>query len=191
MLDVLSTKMKVDDIDRFEAIAEQQGKTKSGLLRFLVEDYMNSRGTEGGAESTDSSIQAASSGKGLPPEKTDNGSGLSYSTSPSPNKLLPSESPRIVDSVNLNYHDKKVSPAPAPVIIDPPDTANEGDRLDSPLSYKEILPVYQNETDGRPEASNRSSIGKWWLLSLIPPVLWLISHTSIVRDGESRVAEWK
>jgi hypothetical protein len=42
MMKVLSTKLKVDEIDHFAAMAERQGESKSGLLRRLVLDYLQS-----------------------------------------------------------------------------------------------------------------------------------------------------
>ena len=42
MSKVLSTKLKADEIDRFTAMAEQQGRTKAGLLKHLVQDYLSS-----------------------------------------------------------------------------------------------------------------------------------------------------
>ena len=41
---VLSTKLKVDEIDHFEAVAKQQGISKAGLLRHLVQDCLSSAG---------------------------------------------------------------------------------------------------------------------------------------------------
>ena len=187
---VLSTKLKVDEVDRFTAIAEQQGESKAGLLRRLVEDYMNSRGTGGGKESTGSTIQTTSSGKSLPSDKTYNRQGLSYHTSPLPNKPLPSEGFRSKDLISIQGQSHTVSPTPAPVTIGLRDIANEGYRLDLPPPSKESLPVYQNETKGRPEASTKPSTGNGWLLLMIPLVLWLKSHTSIVVDGKSRLIAW-
>ena len=95
MSKVLSTKLKVDEIDQFTAIAEQQGESKAGLLRRLARDCINSGGK-----------------------------------------------------------------------------------------------VDREESVGRPEASNKSSTGKTWLLLMIPIALWLKSHTSIAVDGQSRFITW-
>ncbi len=38
---VLSTKLNVDELDRFTAAAKKQGKSKAGLLRHLVQDYLD------------------------------------------------------------------------------------------------------------------------------------------------------
>ena len=40
MSKVLSTKLAVDEVDRFRAAAEQQGLSKAGLLKNLVEEYL-------------------------------------------------------------------------------------------------------------------------------------------------------
>jgi len=39
MSKVLSTKLAVDEVDRFSAAAEQQGLSKAGLLKNLLLDY--------------------------------------------------------------------------------------------------------------------------------------------------------
>ena len=51
MAKVLSTKLKVDELDRFTALASRQGESKAGLLKSLVLDYMNKGGKLDGAES--------------------------------------------------------------------------------------------------------------------------------------------
>ena len=71
MLKVLSTKLKADDVDRFEVIAEQQGKTKSKLLRCVVQGYLSSSSGEVvKTASIDGSLQTTSSEKRGPLEKT-------------------------------------------------------------------------------------------------------------------------
>ena len=42
MQKVLSTKLELDELDRFTAAAKEQGKSKCKLLRCLVRDYLNS-----------------------------------------------------------------------------------------------------------------------------------------------------
>lgn len=42
MQKVLSTKLDVGELDRFIVVAREQGKSKSGLLRCLVRDYLDS-----------------------------------------------------------------------------------------------------------------------------------------------------
>ncbi len=44
MSKVLSTKLKVDEVERFTAVAEQQGLSKASLLKRLVKGYLNGTG---------------------------------------------------------------------------------------------------------------------------------------------------
>ena len=60
---VLSTKLKTEEIDRFAEMAEQQGKSKSGLLRSIVLDYMDGGSKADKVASTDISNPANSSNK--------------------------------------------------------------------------------------------------------------------------------
>ncbi|MBA7598759.1 hypothetical protein ES703_05781 [subsurface metagenome] len=46
MSKVLSTKLAVDEVDRFSAAAEQQGLSKAGLLKNLVEEYLGGSNEE-------------------------------------------------------------------------------------------------------------------------------------------------
>ena len=41
MQKVLSTKLNLDELDRFTAAAKEQGKSKCKLLRHLVQDYLD------------------------------------------------------------------------------------------------------------------------------------------------------
>ena len=186
----LSTKMRVAEVDRFEAMAKRQGVSKSQLLRRLVEDHMNGKSTGGEKKSTGSTVKTASSGNALPPDKIYNRGGLSYHTGPLPTKPLSSEARRSQGSVSTHLQYHTFSPAPAPVTGGLGDMANEGHHSDSLPSPKESLPVYQSESKGRRKASAKSSIGKGWRLLLIPAGLWLKSHTSIVPDGKSWVIVW-
>ena len=70
MLKVLSTKMKADEVDRFAAMAEQQSKTKSKLLGYLVQGYLNSSGKVDCAVSIDGLLPTTSPKKSAPLEKT-------------------------------------------------------------------------------------------------------------------------
>ena len=65
MLKVLSTKLKVEEIDRFAEMAEQQGESRSGLLRRLVLDYLDGGSKADRVASTGTSNPASSSNKGL------------------------------------------------------------------------------------------------------------------------------
>jgi len=64
MLKVLSTKLKAEEIDRFVEMAEQQGESKSGLVRRLVLDYLNGSSKADRVASTGASNPGNSSNKG-------------------------------------------------------------------------------------------------------------------------------
>ncbi|MFC1893890.1 ribbon-helix-helix domain-containing protein [Chloroflexota bacterium] len=65
MQKVLSTKLKTEEIDRFVEMAEQQGESKSVLVRRLVLDYLDGGSKADGVASTATSNSANSSNKGL------------------------------------------------------------------------------------------------------------------------------
>jgi len=94
MSKVLSTKLRVGDIDRFTAMAKQQGESKSGLLRRLVLDYLKSYGNGDKAAPCGTPHPDKSSERSLPPEKTNNVENVNCHS----NSLLSSE-----DNV-LDYH---------------------------------------------------------------------------------------
>ena len=182
MARVLSTKLKVDELDRFTAMAKQQGKSKAGLLKRLVLDYLNSGGKVDRAESIGRPHPAASSKKGLPLDKTNNSQGISYCTSLLSCKPLSSEALRSKGSVSIHRQSHTASPTPAPVTIGLRDIANEGHHSYSLPSSKESLPVYQNESKGRRKASTKTSTGNGWLLFFILLALWLKSQPSMTID---------
>lgn len=53
MSKVLSTKLAVDEVNRFNTAAEQQGLSKSGLLKHLAKEYLSGSNKE--SKSSDSS----------------------------------------------------------------------------------------------------------------------------------------
>ncbi len=65
MSKVLSTKLKVEEIDRFAEIAKRQGTSKSGLLKRLVLDCLDGGSKGGRVASIDTSDPANSSNKDL------------------------------------------------------------------------------------------------------------------------------
>lgn len=79
MSKVLSTKMKADEVDLFGAMAEQQGKTKSGLLRCVVQGYLSSSGKVDRTASVDGLLPTTSSERSAPLEKTNVVHGLPLS----------------------------------------------------------------------------------------------------------------
>ena len=90
MLKVLSTKLKADDVDRFEAMAEQQGKTKSKLLRCVVQGYLSSSSGEVvKTASIDESLQTTSSEKRGSLEKTNDVDSPTLNQNPTSKDILP------------------------------------------------------------------------------------------------------
>ena len=90
MLKVLSTKLTVDDVDRFTAMAEQQGKTKSKLLRCVVQDYLSSSSGEVvKTASIDGSLQTTSSEKRGPLEKTNDVDSPTLNQNPTSKDIQP------------------------------------------------------------------------------------------------------
>ncbi len=65
MLKVLSTKLEVEEMDRFAEMAEQLGESKSGLARRLLLDYVDGGSKADRVASTGPSNPANSSKKGL------------------------------------------------------------------------------------------------------------------------------
>ena len=81
MLKVLSTKLKADQVDQFTAMAEQQGETKAGLLRRIVQDHLSS-GEADRTASIGGPLLTTSSEKRPPLEKTNDVDGLPLSQNP-------------------------------------------------------------------------------------------------------------
>jgi len=65
MLKVLSTKLTVDEVDRFATMAEKRGESKSGLLKRLTVDHMNDVAKVAGVASVGNPHPAAPSKKDL------------------------------------------------------------------------------------------------------------------------------
>lgn len=82
MSKVLSTKLKEDEVDRFAAMAEQQGKTKSRLLRCVVQGYLSSHSRVDRTPSIDGLLPTTSSEKHVPLEKTNVVNGLPLGQNP-------------------------------------------------------------------------------------------------------------
>ena len=86
---VLSTKLKLDEVDRFAVMAEQQGESKCGLLKRLVLDYLNTGGKANTTTSTERLNPITSSKNSLPLEITNTDDGLPLKQSPSSKRSLP------------------------------------------------------------------------------------------------------
>jgi len=103
MLKVLSAKLKADEVDRFAAIAKQQRKTKSKLLRCVVQDYLSSHSKVDRTASIDELLPTTSSEKRVPLEKTNDVGSLPLS-----------QNPTSKDSLLLHHTDTKGTPETSP-----------------------------------------------------------------------------
>jgi len=163
MLKVLSTKLKLEDVDRFAEMAEQQGESRSGLLRRLVLDYLDGGSKADRVASTGTSNPASSSKKGL----LLHGEGL-HSKCLSPVHCQPQtkmqKSTSAVDS-GLPIHEDVDRPLNPPLL---------------PISRQ---PVYHNAEPGRPATSPKRSSGIGWLIfgGLLVGGLLLESTTAVDR----------
>ncbi len=79
MLKVLSTKLEADEADRFAAMAEQQGMTKSKLLGSLAQGYLSSSDNVDSKAFIDALLPTASLKKSAPLEKTNDVDGTPLS----------------------------------------------------------------------------------------------------------------
>ena len=144
MLDVLSTKLKLEDIDRFAEVAEQQGKTKSGLLRHLVLGYLDGGSKADRGTSTDTSDPANSSNKGL----LIHGEGL-------PSEYLPPI-----------HHQPQTKTQKCTSAVDSGLSIHED--VDRPLNPALLSisrqPAYHNAEPGRSATSPKQSSGIGWLI---------------------------
>ncbi len=156
---VLSTKLKLEDIDRFAEIAKQQGESKSGLLRRLVLDCLDGGSKGDRAVSTDTSDPANSSNKGLLIQ----GEGLEY---------LP-----------LVHHQPQTKTQKCTSVADSSLPIHEG--VERPLNPALLSmgrqPVYHNAKPGRPATSPKQSSGKGWIIagSIAAYILWSESKTAV------------
>ncbi len=166
MSKVLSTKLKVEDVDRFTAMAERQGKSKSGLLRRLVLGYLDGGSKADRVASTDTSNPANSSNKGL----LLHGEGLNSEYLPPVHhqpQTKPQKCTSVVDS-GLPIHED----------VDHP--------LDPALLSISRQPVYHNAEPGRSATSPKQSSGTGWLIvgGILVGVLLLESTTAVDRAAE-------
>ena len=69
MSKLLSTKLAVDEVDRFSAAAEQQGLSKAGLLKNLVEEYLGGSDEENETSSNNKLGNSSSLKKRQTPEE--------------------------------------------------------------------------------------------------------------------------
>ncbi len=155
---VLSTKLKADEVDRFAEMAEQQGKTKAGLLKHLVLDYLDGGSKADRVAFTGTSDPANSSNKGL----LIHGEGL-YSEYLPPVHHQPQTKTQKLTSVvdiGLPIHedvDRPSNPALLPICRQP---------------------VYHNVEPRRSATSPKHSSGIRWLI-LLSLLVWGLRSTSV------------
>ncbi len=144
MSKVLSTKLQVEEIDRFVEMAEQQGESKSGLVRRLVLDYLNGGSKGDGVASTGTSDPANSSNK----DSLIQGEGLNSEY------LLPVR------------HQPQTKTQKCTFIVDSGLPIHEDvDRpLNPPLLPMGRQPVYHNAEPGRSANSPKQSLGIGWFI---------------------------
>jgi hypothetical protein len=146
MLKVLSTKLKVEDVDRFAEMAEQQGESMSELVRRLVLDYLDGGSKADRVASTGTYNPANSSNKGLLIHGEDLNSEYLPPVHHQP-QTKTQKCTSVVDS-DLPIHedvDRPLNPALLPI---------------------SSQPVYHNSEPGRPATSPKQSSGIDWLIPL-------------------------
>jgi len=162
MLKVLSTKLKLEDVDRFAEMAEQQGESKSGLVRRLVLDCLDGDSKADRVASTSTSNPASSSKKGL----LLHGEGLHSEYLPPVHHQPQTKTQKctsVVDS-GLPIHedvDRPLNPALLPI---------------------SRQPVYHNAEPGRPATSPKRSSGNGWKICGGLVALGLVSGSTTAVD---------
>ncbi len=158
MSKVLSTKLKADEADRFEEMAEQQGESKSGLLRHLVLHHLDGGSKADRVASTGASNPANSSNKGL----LIHGEGLHSEYLPPVHHQPQTKAQKRTSAVDIGL----------PIHED----------VDRPLNPA-LLPisgqhVYHNIEPRRSATSPKQSSGIGWLI-LLGLLVWGLGSTSV------------
>jgi len=170
MTKVISTKLKVDELARFTVMAERQGKTKAGLLRRLILEYLNNGDKVGDVDPAGRPDLYERVIKGLPDKKPGSGNSQYSYRSIEPHSPLVREDPgsRRLALVSQQSHARLPTPDPS-VIISKLGQTDVGGRSNALTPYKGRLPVYRNDSGGRPKTDNTSSTvkGVLFLLTLI------------------------
>ena len=166
MSKVLSTKLKVEEMDRFVEMAEQQGESKSGLARRLVLDYLDGSSKADRVTSTGTSNPANSTNKGLLLHGEDLNSEYLSPVHHQP-QTKTQECTSVVDSGLPMRED-----------VDRP--------LNPPLLPISSQPVYHNAEPGRPATSPKQSSGKGLLIlgGIVVGSLLLESTTAVDRAAK-------
>jgi len=173
MKKVLSTKLEVDELDRFTVKAKQQGESKAGLLRRLALDCINSGGKVDREESVGRPQPTVPAREDPQLDKTNQSAGISRCTNSLSCKSLSNEGLHSKNFISVHHQHPTGSATAASVTSSLSDTAKADHGLDLPPSSKESLPVYRDDSKGRPEVSTKSTTGKGLLLSIFLLSLWL------------------
>lgn len=158
MLKVLSTKLKVEEIDRFAEMAEQQGESKFGLVRRLVLDYLDGGNKADRVASTGTSNPANSSNKGL----LIHGEGLQSEYLPPVHHQPQTKTQKCTSAVDSGQPihgdvDRPLNPALPPI---------------------SRQPVYHNTEPGKSATSPKQSSGIGWLI-LLALFVWGLKSKSV------------
>ncbi len=159
---VLSTKLTVEELDQFTAMAKQQGESKSGLLRCLVLDYLDGGNKADRVASTGTSNPANSSNKSL----LIHGEGLNSGYLPPVHYQPQTKMQKSTSAVD--------SGLPIHGDVDRP--------LNPPLLPIGRQPVYHNAEPSRSATSPKQSSGIGWLILLGLLVLGLGSGSTTAVD---------
>jgi len=185
MAKVLSTKLTVDQVDQFATMAEQQGKTKAGLLKRVVLDYVNGGGEVDREESIGRPQPTVPAREDPQLDKTNQSTGISRCTNSLSRKSLSNEGLHSKNPIYIHHQCSAGSVTTASVTSSLPDTAKTDHSSDSPPSSKESLPVYRDDSKGRPEVSTKSTTDGDLLLFSVLFLLWLRSKPAGTVDRRS------
>ncbi len=182
MAKVLSTKLTVDQVDQFASMAEQQDKTKAGLLKRIVLDYMND-GSEVDRDGSVGRPQPTVPVKEDPQlNKTNQSTGISHCTNSLSRRSLSNEGLHGKNPIYLHHKHSIGSATAASVTSSLSSTTKVDHALDLPPSSKRSLPVYHNDSKGRPEVSTKSTTVKGLLLFIFLLSHWLKYRPSSTLD---------
>jgi len=117
MSKVLSTKLAVDEVDRFSAAAEQQGLSKACFLKNLVEEYLGDSNEENETSSNNKLGNSSSLKKRQTPEEGNRGSLQLETQEVLPNEKLEKSLNRVHLTGRIQNGAQRVAPDRTPVCI--------------------------------------------------------------------------
>ena len=172
MTKVVSTKLQVDELERFTVMAEQQGETKAGLLRRLILEHLSNGDKVKDVDPAGRSDLYERVIKGLPVKKTGNSDCQSSCQNIKPRSPLVRESPGNRSLVSVNRYPRIGLAAPAPPVkVSIRENRDVVRHPNSLTPSKGRLPVDRNDSGGRLKASNQSTTVKGVLFLLF--LIWL------------------